>query len=288
MSEISFVILHYQDIDTTEKCINSILSLDNINNINMIIVDNASPNNSGSLLQKKYESNKNIHILCSNKNLGFAKGNNLGYNYAKNVLYSNLIIVMNNDVIITQHDFISKIAKYVNNNEWSIIAPKIYTLDGKYQNPLRIKKVSNKKLYYTFIYNSLMKVAYSVKGIKELTLKFNQNRPRISSQKEKTNDVFLENIVPHGSCVIFLKKWINQEEIAFLPDTFMYGEEDILYEYSSKKNYKIVYTPSLWVTHLEDAATKAILTDNVKKEHFKAVHSANAAKVLIKMRLKKN
>lgn len=51
-----------------------------------------------------------------NDNLGFARGNNKGYRYAKNTLGCNYIIMLNNDTIIIQHDFLSIIRKEFEEN----------------------------------------------------------------------------------------------------------------------------------------------------------------------------
>ena len=40
MNSISFVILHYNDIETTEQCVQSILNLDYQELIQIVIVDN--------------------------------------------------------------------------------------------------------------------------------------------------------------------------------------------------------------------------------------------------------
>ena len=104
--EISFVVLHYQDLETTNECVNNICQLKKSTDVNIVIVDNNSPNNSGLELKNTYSNSKNIHVLCNPVNEGFAKGNNLGYSYAKNELQSKIIVVMNNDVMIIQHNFI--------------------------------------------------------------------------------------------------------------------------------------------------------------------------------------
>ena len=44
MGYISFVILHYNSIEDTQKCIQSIKQLDGHQEIKVVIVDNASPN----------------------------------------------------------------------------------------------------------------------------------------------------------------------------------------------------------------------------------------------------
>lgn len=49
----------------------------------IIIVDNCSPNGSGKQLEKMYSKCINITVIINEENQGFAKGNNLGYQYIK-------------------------------------------------------------------------------------------------------------------------------------------------------------------------------------------------------------
>lgn len=44
---ICFLILHYMNIELTSKTIESVLTLNNFRNSKIVVVDNASPNNSG-------------------------------------------------------------------------------------------------------------------------------------------------------------------------------------------------------------------------------------------------
>ena len=71
---ICFVILHYMATDETIICVDSIL--ENVNgDKRIIIVDNASPNNSFDELNIKYKDNILVDVISTDENLGFAKGN---------------------------------------------------------------------------------------------------------------------------------------------------------------------------------------------------------------------
>ena len=74
---ISFVILHYQAVDETISCIETIIEKVS-GNKKVIVVDNGSPNGTGELLQEKYKGFDCVCVVSTKKNLGFAKGNNIG------------------------------------------------------------------------------------------------------------------------------------------------------------------------------------------------------------------
>ena len=76
-----FVILHYQSLEETDVCVRNILKkLPNRGKI--FVVDNGSPNGSGEALQEKYRDAPDVTIILTGKNLGFARGNNVGFREA--------------------------------------------------------------------------------------------------------------------------------------------------------------------------------------------------------------
>lgn len=282
---LSFVILHFQDLETTKKSINSIKKIDGYLNSNLVIVDNCSPNNTGDKLRKIYQNEKNVYVLINEKNEGFAKGNNLGFAFAKNVLHSNTIIVMNNDVLIKQKDFITKLLSSDLINEHEVIAPDIINLNYQHQNPHRYKPLTNLEICKRLVVSSILKKIYSITFLGKAKLFILRNKEK----KAKNINKEIEQktmIIPHGSCVIYTKKWIKKENIAFVPKTFLLVEEDILFEYLLQKNYSSVYTPTLQVVHLEDMAIKALKKHDIDRYRFLAKHSVDSYKVLYKLRKK--
>ena len=76
-NKVAIIILNYEAYHETEKCVKSIFDK-GLDVEGIVIVDNASSNESFSYLKRKYKSNKSVKIVKSNKNVGFAKGNNIG------------------------------------------------------------------------------------------------------------------------------------------------------------------------------------------------------------------
>ena len=99
---MGFVILHYQAINETIDCVNSIKRILHNQNYKIVIVDNCSPNKSGHKLKQMYGNDQNVYCLLNHKNLGFANGNNIGYQFAKNHLNCDFICCLNNDTLMTE------------------------------------------------------------------------------------------------------------------------------------------------------------------------------------------
>ena len=102
----AFVVLHYGDATVTMEAIESIRSLDRDGrNVSVIVVDNASPNGTGEQVKKQIDFLPDFYYIHNEENLGFARGNNVGFKYAKNELKADFIILMNNDAVIESGDF---------------------------------------------------------------------------------------------------------------------------------------------------------------------------------------
>ncbi|KWX80818.1 glycosyltransferase, partial [Paenibacillus jilunlii] len=142
-----FVVLHYKDEKATSDCINSLI--DNIlrENVHIIIVDNGSSDGSGEFIKKSFEAFDNIHTIINKDNIGYAKGNNIGYCYAKEELQANYIIILNNDTLIKQSLFVEKIIQLYNEKQFYVMGPDILSLSRSlHQSPLRAKPLSSKEL----------------------------------------------------------------------------------------------------------------------------------------------
>ncbi len=138
MKKVCFVILHYIVIDDTIECIESIFNNIKYENYNIVVVDNKSPNSSGKTLKDKYEKNDRVTVILNNENSGFARGNNVGYRYAKAILKAYFIILINNDTIIKQNDFIDKIINTYKETKYYVLGPNIIsTKNNLQQNPQR-------------------------------------------------------------------------------------------------------------------------------------------------------
>ncbi len=93
-TKVWIIIINYNGIYDTRECVKSILESKYDSEI--VIIDNASDNNEGEILDKEYID---VHVIKSKVNLGFAGGNNLGIQFA--IQHgANYIMLLNNDTII--------------------------------------------------------------------------------------------------------------------------------------------------------------------------------------------
>lgn len=289
---ISFVILHYNTFEDTVKCVESILKLthQSTEDISIIVVDNGSPNGTGDLLKKKYGNTEKIDVLLLKKNMGFASGNNVGFVFANKNYHPDFIVLSNNDIVISQKNFIDKMIELYNVNHFAVLGPSIYAPYKRvYQNPLRdrpytvgeieelIRNYQNKiKLFklldrlhcYSFLH-----------GAKHILKKINLSQWHNSEKKFQ--------VVLHGAFLIMSREYIDIFPGGLCDKTFMYMEEDILYHMCINKNLKMMYSPEIQVLHNEGAATRNVFKSRAKKSIFEFENTIKSANILLDM-LKEN
>ena len=267
-----FVILHYMAYEMTVKCVSNLLHYFEKDNIKIVIVDNASGNGSGIQLKELYSSNDIVEVLLNQKNDGFARGNNLGYCYLKDNYQPEYIIVMNNDVLIEQDDFLKKIDGIYKKTGFAVLGPDIYCPAAKkHQNPAHLKGFDKKEVWqlYTTISKYCTHPAFyyykkeTFGKLKRIIIKEPKNVDTIDRSK------VMENVILHGACYIFSPDFIKQRTKCFCPDTFLYMEEDILHYECMKKGLKMLYSPDIKVKHLEDVSTNASIKSGFKKFKMK-------------------
>lgn len=251
---IAYLVLHYMAGKDTIECIHSILNVSkkSEHQVLVIVVDNGSLNDSYFEICREFENNNKVKIIHSDTNLGFAKGNNLGFHYAKHEWNADFIVQLNNDTIVSQENFNEAIVNKYNENKYAVLGPDIITKDNFHQNPVpkklfsirdlhiyRMKKYIKLAVYYARIENLLL-------GDKEKEIY--RKTPLIGDQKVN---------MLHGACLIFSPVFIRKYD-GMCDRTFLYWEEDILGLMMKKDKMIMLYSSDLRLYHKEDASTNAI------------------------------
>lgn len=285
MRNIYFVILHYQNKEDTLNCVDSIERLYRKESlkVNIVLVDNCSPNNSGVELKDKYKDREDIKCILLDKNYGFSKANNIGYEYCKKN-QADIILVINNDIIIEDLDFINKLLE--DTEDYDVIAPDIINLSNQHQNPLKKEPYSLKKAIKNMIYEQLFFIILHIPVFRKIFIYYKGKREERWFDKYYKNNIEIptdiSNFVPFGAFLIYANNWIKNENKAFVSDTFMYAEEDMLALYIKNRRYKIFYDPNLIVKHLEGQSTKKSNGNMYEILKFKSKNKAKALKEYIR------
>lgn len=282
--KIVFVVLQYFTSSDTISCVGSILKLDNTNNIKVIIVDNASPNDAGNYIRNYYLNDPKVIVFINSENLGFAKGHNVGFAYAKNELKADYIILLNNDTYILQSDFTERLLKVASEHSFDILGPDIVSPDGsRHQNP-KPETIHDKHSLKKSLRQHRLLLVLNYMAIEEILERFKKIIiPKKVKLQAMHHDKVLENVKLSGACLIFYTTYIKKYD-GLYPKTFLYSEEAILTYIARRDNLKAIYSPDLQIVHTEDATTNKMFNNKLlKRRHYikNFIKSGNAFLELI-------
>lgn len=183
----------------------------------VIVVDNASRGDDVERIHSMYPE---IRVVCSDRNLGFAGGNNLGYNYAQ----GDYILFLNNDMVLKQA-MLRPMVERLSDKKVGGVSPGIYYL----QKPERMQ-------YYGY------------RDMTSITLK-HTTEPFSFSRKEE----FLqpkETEVLHGGAMMVRRDVINR--VGVMTEVyFLFYEEFDWSRRIREAGYILYYEPMSGVYHKE-------------------------------------
>ena len=261
-NKIGFCILHFHAIDETVNCILSIKENIDTDNYEIVVVDNNSSNGTGEILRKKYINDEKVTIILNKENLGFARGNNVGFKYLKDKGKCNYIVMLNNDVVLKSKNIYTESIKEYKNSKFAVMGPKIYDKNNEYgqvgefiDNPKIVKK-NIFVLYFLLLLSYIRMLKIFIKLKKKTNSVINTN-----------DGIRKENIMLHGCFWIFSPTYVKPFD-GLDGRTFLYGEEDLLYIRLLKNHMTSIYNPKIVIQHLEDVATNKSEKNFYKKKIF--------------------
>ena len=186
------------------------------------MVDNASINNEASLIKQRFPY---VNIIRSNKNIGFAGGNNLGIKAAK----GKYIFLVNNDTLFKQFNSQALIDRLESSDAIGIVCPKIRFAWGN--NPIQFTG-----------YTPLSKIT-----VRNQAIGFGEED---KGQYETAHPT----PYAHGAAMLIKRKAL--EKVGLMPECyFLYYEELDWSMMFTRAGYQIWYEPSCTIYHKESQAT---------------------------------
>lgn len=264
------------------SAVDSVMQLERAENeISVVVVDNASPGGTGAIVQERMASYQNVYFLSSDENVGFARGNNIGFAFAKNELKADFIVLMNNDAVVETKNFCKLVLHDFESEKFAVLGPDIRTPNGRHQNPLRMKMLKGLRLKMTIAYLWL-DLILTLLWLSPLVAKLLQNR---NSLKGETSQNAMNDVELHGSFLIFSPLYIQKFD--GLDDrTFMYCEEEFLFARCVANGMKSRYNPEIKVNHNEIENSKGSIIQLRKKSLFRIRNCIKSLKLYSKIEMK--
>lgn len=233
---VSIVIVNWNGKENLKECLESLSKID-YSNYEVILVDNGSTDGSVTLVKKQFPK---VIIVESDKNLGFAGGNNLGYERSK----GEYILFLNNDTIVTRN-FLGNLVDFIKEKkDLAIIQPKILFHRPGSTLHHKINSIGNFLLRSGFLYH-------------------------LDYGKEDTEREFpYEIFSAYGACFLARRSVIEKVGL-FDPDYFAYFEETDLCHRIWLAGYKIMILPSVLIYHKGAKTAQKLPTAFIQYHSFK-------------------
>ena len=192
--------------------------------IEVIVVDNASKEDEASIIEKRYPI---IKVIRSNKNLGFAGGNNLGIKAAR----GKYLFFINNDTLLSHQPSAidSLISRLESDEKIGMACPKIRFAWG--DNPIQFA------------------------GYTPLS-RFTMRNRSIGFGETDKGQYDTPHTTPYAHGAAMMVKREALEKVGFMPECFfLYYEELDWSMMFTRAGYTIWYEPACTIYHKESQAT---------------------------------
>lgn len=260
----AILILTYNGSADTINCIRSIEAF-NSAPVKYIVVDNGSPNQneidkldrfftqSGQSYSRWDDSDvpgtelPYFSFLASSSNDGYARGNNKGLQLAYGDASIHSILILNNDILFTE-DFLPTLLEFQHQTaDCGLVTPLIVSAKGTIDNCCARRIPTNWEIIRLF--------GFFRRDFLHILSRDNRRQKILMNNPELRERVSFPVDVPSGACMLIAKDLFRLIG-GFDPDTFLYYEENILYQKLRdvpRINYCI---PSVKCTHLGAGSTQ--------------------------------
>ena len=217
--EVSIITINYNGLDDTCALIETIPFNENME---VIVVDNASKNQEAETIAQRYPQ---VKVIKSERNSGFAGGNNLGIQAAR----GKYMFLINNDTIFKDFNIQVLIARMESSPVIGIVCPKIRFAWGS--NPIQFAG-----------YSKLSRIT-----VRNQSIGFNEEDHGQYATAHSTP-------YAHGAAMLIRRDSI--ENVGLMPECyFLYYEEFDWSMLFTRAGYQIWYEPKCTIYHKESQST---------------------------------
>ena len=116
--QVSVIIVAYKNEDLTRLCVESVLAETLYPNLEVIVVDNASPDGTANTLRYYEMRDQRITVILNDENRGFAAANNQGLAIAE----GEFIVLLNNDTVVPR-GWLLPLLRHLQDPEIGMVGP---------------------------------------------------------------------------------------------------------------------------------------------------------------------
>jgi GT2 family glycosyltransferase len=236
-SELCIIIVNWNTRDLLEKCLRSIQDTVKSISFKIIVVDNASSDDSVNIIKDQFPE---VTLIENRENLGFAKANNQAIEVCDACEY---ILLLNPDTVL-KPDAIHKLVQFLEeHNAAGAVAPALCYPNGKPQAAggydLSILTAFNYFLFPSVLFPNVFKGFFI-------------DHKRI---KNRSHPVELDWIA--GTCLL-LKKRVVEQAGGLNESYFLYAEDAEWCARIRKAGWKIFFLPDVEIIHYHGASSQSL------------------------------
>lgn len=128
--DLSIIIVNWNVRDMLAECLRSVLAYHGALDIEIIVVDSASADDSVAMLRRDF---LNVNLLAQSTNVGFVRGNNIALEQAQ----GRYVLLLNPDTVVHPHA-LATMAEYLDHHpQVGIVGPHTLNTDGTHQSTRR-------------------------------------------------------------------------------------------------------------------------------------------------------
>ena len=255
--ECAIIILNYKSAQLTIENVNQLRKFSHI--LNIIIVDNCSPDDSVIVLKKQYYDDQFTHIVVNDSNSGYAAGNNVGIRYvAEHITGILSVAIVNPDIAIKQASDIQKLHDQLLRDSSLMVITSQTVFNGRirFPNDFGWKHLTPKYMMF----------GGTILG------KFLKPSIRYTSIQVNENNVGYIDIAQ--GC-FFLAKLDLLFKVGLLDEnTFLYQEEAILAKKVQRAGYKEGVLLDVFINHNHREKDKSLISRKNKLFDMKCFYSS--------------
>jgi GT2 family glycosyltransferase len=236
MIQVSIVIVSYNTEKLLFNCIKSIY--DSVSNleIEIIVVDNASTDNSVALIR---ESFPHVQLILSNKNVGFGPANNIGILQAR----GKYVFLLNSDTILIKNSIINflNFMEDVDNIKVACCGGVLLDSELKEQNSFG---------NFPSIFQTFFEL-----GFNKIFTKYYNEKISIATKTYAKNIGMALQVDYVSGAALFIRKSILDKYEGFDEDFFFYFEETELQKRFRRQGYYSSIIPNSEIIHIGGMST---------------------------------
>lgn len=253
---VSAIILNYRNYAETIECVRGLLFQD-YPALSCVVVDNASPNDSLSQLQRAFSSDARVKIVLAERNGGYATGNNIGARWAIAQQHPKYLFIVNPDIRMPDTQTLGRLVDFASKQpDMGATSPKVVLPNGFVQGPYK-----RPSLVLTCVQYLFPPLWFILRRMHQ----YNAQRMRAPQRCFRTI----------GACML-LDAGTFEEAGMFDEGTFLESEEPILAERIANHSKYFYHLPEVTVIHHHSRSGGRVDAINSLEYYFKVYRGASS------------